>query len=59
MQLLVNNTVFSLIATSFMLCSMSLFFEAPITIVGQGLAGSLLAWALLQHGKDARIYAGE
>ncbi|MCF6208228.1 MAG: FAD-binding oxidoreductase [Ghiorsea sp.] len=38
---------------------MSLFFEAPITIVGQGLAGSLLAWTLLQQGKAVRIFAGD
>jgi len=42
-----------------MLCGMSLCFEAPITIVGHGLAGSLLAWTLLEQGKTLRIFAGD
>ena len=30
--------------------------KQPITIVGNGLAGSLLAWTLLNHGADIQIY---
>lgn len=30
--------------------------QQPITIVGNGLAGSLLAWTLLEHGANIQIY---
>lgn len=35
-----------------------LFREQSLLIVGTGLAGSLLAWHLLQHGCSIHIYAG-
>ena len=31
--------------------------KQPVIIVGNGLAGSLLAWGLLQQGKKAHVYA--
>ena len=41
-----------------MLATMNTTSEQGIIIVGGGLAGSLLTWALLQQGKEVHIFTG-